>query len=626
MNTLYSSDFVGAGAAPALPNAGHAAALAALNQELERLVQQGLELEGACQAILDLAARRLRAEFAGIFRLGHEGRVEAVSTRGQVVSPHGDFRPDDLQEMVQTCLDRPAPMGRVLSPRSGHAGIAVPCRGPGAPTVILLVLLRIQEFDMTTAAMMAGTLGAAIAQMALADRIRRSECEGRAAAAAVELVSRLQLTGSLREAAYLLVNELQAYFACQQLVLALTNRGGPGVNVTAISGLKEFDPNAESTRLLRAALDETMVREAMTAWPPLSSQERHSTLAHRALADHARAEAILSVPLLSIDGRSVGALLAIGTSTVLHAPAQRQLWEAMRPHLATCLEFRRRTEPGLLARLGSRMGQTLTSPETRWLPWVVIAAGLLLALLPLPHRISTRCRVEPVVRRFVVAPHEGRLAECLAAPGDEVVEGQVLARMDDRELRLELSGLMAERGRAAKERDTHRVDHDTSAAQIAQLEVERLDVQVHLLKERAKNLEITSPIAGVILRGDLEDAEGAPVAVGQTLFEVAPLDTVRLELAILEDDVAWVRAPCTVRARLEGRPGPTIVGTVERVHPRGEIRDQKNVFVAEAPLPNPRRDLRPGMSGRARIATGYRPAGWLWGHKAWYRLRMILGW
>src|SRR5581483_4853647 len=81
-------------------------------------------------------------------------------------------------------------------------------------------------------------------------------------------------------------------------------------------------------------------------------------------------------------------------------------------------------------------------------------ASLVLAV-PLEYRISCSFTLEPVSRRFVAAPFEGIFEKSLVKPGDMVQRGQLLARMDGREVRWELAGLDADRSRADKSRDSN---------------------------------------------------------------------------------------------------------------------------------------------------------------------------
>ena len=161
---------------------------------------------------------------------------------------------------------------------------------------------------------------------------------------------------------------------------------------------------------------------------------------------------------------------------------------------------------------------------------------LLMALwIPCSYKISCKCRLQPIVRRFVAAPFEGILEKSLVEPGDMVKQDQVLARMDAREIRLAISETTADLKRSEVKRNVQMAKQDQGAAQMAQLERERLDLKLELLQSRSNKLDVRSPIRGIVLHGDQKRAEGMPVTIGQNLFEVAPLDKMvvdRIALAV----------------------------------------------------------------------------------------------
>jgi multidrug resistance efflux pump len=218
------------------------------------------------------------------------------------------------------------------------------------------------------------------------------------------------------------------------------------------------------------------------------------------------------------------------------------------------------------------------------------------------------------------------LERALVASGDVVSQGQTLARMDGREVRCELATLYADRAAATKKRDAAMAAHDAAEMQMARLDIERLDLQINVLERRAEHLEIKAAIGGIVILGDLERAEGAPLTVGQNLFEIAPLDKMVVELAVPEDDVAYVGPQSQVRFRLDAYPGRRWEGAVEKIHPRAEQQEGRQVFVAEFDLDNGDQRLKPGMSGRARITSRLRPLFWVLFHKAWERAVIFLGW
>ena len=259
---------------------------------------------------------------------------------------------------------------------------------------------------------------------------------------------------------------------------------------------------------------------------------------------------------------------------------------------------------------------------------VALAAVVALACLamPFPYRVSTHCQVQPVTRRFVVAPYDGTLEKCLVAPGDVVRSGDVLARMDEREIQWELAGVKADRARAQKERDAAMAAHKTSSAQLAELEMQRLELKTQLLEYRLANLAVRSPIGGIVVTGDLEKAEGAPLTIGQSLFEIAPLEKMLVEINIPEKNISHVETGMPVTLSLDACPDQTMDGVLQRVHPRAELRDNESVFVADMEVDNPQGELRPGMNGTAKVDTGHRSAGWILFHEPWSRVRRSMAW
>jgi multidrug efflux pump subunit AcrA (membrane-fusion protein) len=238
----------------------------------------------------------------------------------------------------------------------------------------------------------------------------------------------------------------------------------------------------------------------------------------------------------------------------------------------------------------------------RWIPWTVVVLIGLVVMSRLPYRIHCDCAAEPVKRRFIAAPFAGIFAKSLVQPGDLVGENQVLGRMDGHELRLELAAVTADYQRVRKSRDVNLAAGKVAAAQIDKLELERLEQQRTLLESRIANIEIKSPVAGYVISGDIQQSEGAPLKIGDVLYEIAPLDQMTVEVEIEDNEVASVHEGEQVSIRFDAHPDQTFVGQLARIHPRSEIRDSRNVFIGEVALEKTDVALRPGMKGAARIA------------------------
>ena len=243
-----------------------------------------------------------------------------------------------------------------------------------------------------------------------------------------------------------------------------------------------------------------------------------------------------------------------------------------------------------------------------------------LLCLPMPHHIRCVGTLEPTAQRFAVAPHDGLLRQALVKTGDVVTAGQLLARMDHEELYLRMAELEAQRQRAIKEQDIKRTSRDAGATQIAKLEVQRLDLQIQLLRQREQQLNVISPIDALVLESDVDEAEGMPVRTGDILMRLAPIDRLKLQFAVSENDVGHVQAGLPATVSLDGYAMRLLETKIENIHPVSEVRQQQNVFIAEAILDNADGLLRPGMTGRGKITHGKRPAGWILFHHAWEKL------
>lgn len=255
-----------------------------------------------------------------------------------------------------------------------------------------------------------------------------------------------------------------------------------------------------------------------------------------------------------------------------------------------------------------------------------IVAVVALMFLPLPYKVKYDCELQPVVRRYVAAPFDATLEKSFVEPGDLVTKDQPLAQIDGREIRWERAGLAAEMSRAAKERDGHLATHEFGAAELARHEMERLDVKAKLLEHRDQHLELRSPIDGIVISGDHKKAEGVPLSVGQTLFEIAPLDSMIVEIAIPEEDIRHVRSDQSLEVVLDAFPSERFLCRLARIHPRSEVLESEHVFIGEVDLDNPDQQLRPGMQGTVSISTARHALGWNLFHKPWEKMLYWMGW
>ena len=236
-------------------------------------------------------------------------------------------------------------------------------------------------------------------------------------------------------------------------------------------------------------------------------------------------------------------------------------------------------------------------------------------LLPVQYRVRCTCELDVMTRRFAVAPFDGIVKEGFVEPGDLVQQGQRLASMDGTALTYQMATVKADLAKARKLREIELKHRDIPKSMVAGLEAESLEAEQQLLEFQKAQIEVRSPVDGIILSGSLEKSVGASATQGQTLFEVGPIDQLIVEIAIPADEIAHVRSDQTVRVWVDGFESSSFTGMIESIAPRSELRDARNVFVAEIRIDNQDGRLRPGMKGRVRIDCDRHPLGWNLFHK-----------
>jgi len=251
-------------------------------------------------------------------------------------------------------------------------------------------------------------------------------------------------------------------------------------------------------------------------------------------------------------------------------------------------------------------------------------AGLLLVLTFAPgdYRISARATLEGRVQRALVAAVPGYLAEANARAGDLVQAGDVLARLDDRDLRLERRKWESQKAQLEKEYREALARQDRTEVTILRAQIDQAAAQLGLAEERLGRTGVVAPFDGIVLEGDLDRSLGSPVEQGSVLFELAPLDGYRIIIEVDGRDIAYVAVGQRGRLALSALPGRPLPLAVERITPISTAEEGRNYFRVEAALEEPSAALRPGMEGIAKIDVGRRRLLWIWTHDLidWLRL------
>lgn len=390
--------------------------------------------------------------------------------------------------------------------------------------------------------------------------------------------------------------------------------------LVAISELDSIPP--ATAEPVEAAMSECLSRRSNSHWPPIDNQ-RHALLCHQRAAAELRQTSIASFVLSDTMGDHQAVLLV--TADAATSTRCNRFMDSIAEPFGATLSLVRRAEHNRIQHWISSVGNAFANHRTRM---IAKCAGVVfcLGLIPLPYQIWTDCEVQPTSKQFVCAPFDTKIKECFVEPGDYLEAGQPVAQLDSSEIQLELAEVTADYHRVSKKRDGFVASHDSGEAGLAHHETEMLRAKNDLLKHRAENLELKSPIAGVVIAGDLKDSIGMPVQQGQSLFEIAPLTAFTIDIFIPQSDVRYAKKGMPVRVGLDAFPFKTWKGIVHRIHPASEIHGQNNVFVATVKIEDDAQQLRPGMQGSATISSVWRPIWWNLLHKPAAKCMRYVGW
>ena len=198
-----------------------------------------------------------------------------------------------------------------------------------------------------------------------------------------------------------------------------------------------------------------------------------------------------------------------------------------------------------------------------WLaPLAVLGSGL---FAPIPYYPRRECIFEPESKQFLASPIAGRIMSCEVRPGDAVDAGQLLARLDDDQLQRDLATAKAEYDGALKKRDSALATRAAGSAGLADIEMKQAQWRIESIEDHLRRLEIRAKAPGVVVQGDWHRSVGMPVTLGQSLFEVAELESMVAEVRLKATDLGQINVGDEVSVRSDAS-GPCNLSWQDQSH------------------------------------------------------------
>ena len=446
---------------------------------------------------------------------------------------------------------------------------------------------------------------------------------------AMETLSAVNQQKKFKSAAMSFCNEVASQWKCERVSIGFLK--GRYVQLKAMSHTEDFSRKMKVVQDIESVMEECLDQD-LEILSPAPKDSAYINRTAEKLSSRYGPLVIMSLPLRR-DGKTVAVV-------TLERPADkifnldeietvRLACELCTARLGSLYEYDRWIG-ATIATKSRNSAATILGPKHTWIKLTAIlccAAIIFLILGKGQFRAEAPFALETTYQQVVPAPFDGYLKTVEVEVGDTIEENTtILACLDTAELRLNLATEKAEKARYQKEAAAAMRDGEIAYRQIAEANADKVQAQIELLEYEISRANILSPIRGVVVKGDLKRKIGAPVKMGDVLFEVCPLESLRAQLLVSEDQILDIKVGQEGQLATASDPGRRINFVVERINPVAEVVNQRNVFKVRVKLLETYQWMRPGMEGVAKISIGKRRYVWIWSRKIvnWIRMKLWL--
>ncbi|MGE0471538.1 MAG: efflux RND transporter periplasmic adaptor subunit [Nitrospira sp.] len=224
-----------------------------------------------------------------------------------------------------------------------------------------------------------------------------------------------------------------------------------------------------------------------------------------------------------------------------------------------------------------------------------------------PIRVEVTGQVAAIFQATLSSRIQGTIDKLLVREGTQVSKGQVLIKLDNRDLQADLARANAdvENTKAHLDRMNQLYTQDAVSKQ----EMENATRGYRVAEANRKAVEaqlsytvVKAPFDGVITEKKVEAGELA--SPGQPLLKMEDPRRLRLEATVAEGDLKSVSNGDTISVVIDALGAGVLIGRVSQILPAGD--PHTHTFMVKVDLPNTQ-GLRTGMFGRFQLEKGATP-------------------
>lgn len=238
---------------------------------------------------------------------------------------------------------------------------------------------------------------------------------------------------------------------------------------------------------------------------------------------------------------------------------------------------------------------------------------------PLEQSIPLSGTLQPYARTVVKSKVAGEVRDVRVREGTTVRRGDLLAELDDTELRARVAEKRASLEAARAQLDLARknwamneqlleqkfisrnaADTVASSVEVAQANVRVAEAQLEVARKALADARVVAPMSGIV--AERFSLPGEKVPVDARIVSLVDLSRLELEADVPASDIGLVAVGAAVTFRIEGLPDRAFEGRVERINPTADERSR--TVKVYAVLSNADGQLRGGMFAKGQLAAG----------------------
>jgi HlyD family secretion protein len=233
--------------------------------------------------------------------------------------------------------------------------------------------------------------------------------------------------------------------------------------------------------------------------------------------------------------------------------------------------------------------------------------------------------IEPVEIVDIKSKAAGQVIEVAVETGIDVKPGDLLVRIDPREVEQRYQQALASRDAARyrhqlalanrernrtlfAERVLSEAEFQQGASDSASAATGLMSAEAALViaQQQREDATIRATVAGTIIAklvavGAVIQSSTSGNSAGTNLLQMADLTKVRIKASFNETDIANIRVGLPVDVRVDAFPDEVFMGTLEKIEPIAQVQQSVTMFPVQVAIDNSDRRLKPGMNAEVSV-------------------------